>query len=355
MSIPKVSIRKAVRKTSPNYFLDYRIDGKRFRISVGNDLEIAEKIRLDTQSKLLHGHFNLLPHISSNRISLSSLIDEFLDFKKYSIRSTSYKRYENYFNKFREVFHILFPEIETDISLIKSNYIKRCMDYIVKEGWGRKTANGMRELVSSMFNYAMEEGYIEKNPVRQTSNYYIPQKGKVIFYSREQLDIIWNEINPFWIDHIRFMLHTGLRKGEMINLLWENVNYAPSGVSITITSSYEWLTKTGKSRTIPLNATASGIIDRWKGKHREYVFTNEKGKKIHPNQPYNALKKVLIDKKIPGDIHTLRHTFASNLVMKGVDLFTVSKLLGITPETAQIYAHLSADYLKETVAKLDES
>lgn len=130
-------------------------------------------------------------------------------------------------------------------------------------------------------------------------------------------------------------------------------NILETGTSITITSSYEWLTKTGKSRTIPLNKTASKILNKLKGKHNIYVFTNEKGQKIHPNQPYNALKKVLIEKNIPGDVHALRHTFASNLVMKGVDLFSVSKLLGITPETAQIYAHFSPDYLRKTIEKLD--
>jgi integrase len=353
MSIPKVVLRKVNRKTGSTYLLDYKVHGKRYRIAIGNDYDLTEKIQLDTQAKLLRGHFDLLPHAKSNPISLSHLIDAFLNFKKNSIRPTSLKRYENYLTKYREVFNKLFPEVINDITFTKSIYIKRCMDYLLKEGWGKKTINGMRELVSSMFQYAIEEDYVKKNPVRKTTNYYIPEKGKIVFFSEEQLEIIWNEINPFWIDHIKFMLHTGLRKGEMINLKWENVNILETGTSITITSSYEWLTKTGKSRTIPLNKTASKILNKLKGKHNIYVFTNEKGQKIHPNQPYNALKKVLIEKNIPGDVHALRHTFASNLVMRGEDLYSVSKLLGITPETAQIYAHFSQDYLRKTIEKLD--
>lgn len=91
-----------------------------------------------------------------------------------------------------------------------------------------------------------------------------------------------------------------------------------------------------------------------RGRHEIYVFTNKKGLKIYPNQPYNALKKVLKEKNIPGDIHALRHTFASKLVMKGTDLFELSKLIGITPETAQIYAHFSPDHFQNTVEKLDD-
>lgn len=121
------------------------------------------------------------------------------------------------------------------------------MDYLIKEGWSKKTINGMRELVSSLFKFAIEEGYLEKNPVRQTSNYYLPQKGKVIYFTDGQLEIIWKELDPFWIDHIRFILHTGLRKGEMINLTWDNVVTLSGRTSITITSSYEWLTKQVKA------------------------------------------------------------------------------------------------------------
>jgi integrase len=353
MSIPKVVLRKIIRKSDTTYILDYTLQSKRHRIAVGNDLDLAEEIRLDTQSKLMRGHFDLLPHEKRNTISLDQLIDEFLIFKKNSIRDTSSSRYKNYLEGYVVSYKKLFPDVVNDISLTKGNYIKRCMDYLIREGWSKKTINGMRELVSSMFKFAIEEGYIDKNPVRQTSNYYIPEKGKVIFFNDEQLEIIWNEIKPFWIDHIKFMLNTGLRKGEMINLKWENVTTLKTGMSITITSSYEWLTKTGKSRTIPLNKTATDIINKLKGRHDTYVFTNEKGLKIHPNQPYNALKNVLKLKNILGDVHALRHTFASNLVMKGVDLYSLSKLMGITPETAQIYAHLSPEYLRKTVEKLD--
>jgi integrase len=354
MSVPKVNIRELKRKTETIYQLDYNLNGKRHRVAVGSDYNIAEQVKLDTQSKLIKGHFDLLPHTKQKPISLNILIDEFLDFKKNSIRSTSYKRYQNYIKKFHDYFNDFFPDVVQDIGMIRGLYIKKCMDYLIKGNWSKKTINGMRELVSSMFNYAIQEGYIEKNPVLQTKNYYIPEKGKVIFFTDDQLEIIWKELDPFWIGHLKFLLHTGLRKGELINLHWENVNLIDSEYSITITSSYEWLTKTGKYRSIPLNMNATNIIKKQKGKHPIFVFTDKKGKKIHPNQPYNALKKVLKDNEIQGDIHAFRHTFASNLAMNNVDLFSISKLLGTTPETAQIYAHFSPDYFREAIKKLEK-
>jgi integrase len=124
--------------------------------------------------------------------------------------------------------------------------------------------------------------------------------------------------------------------------------------SIAIVSSGSWKTKTGESRVIPLNKTALEIIKNQKGKNKEYVFTSKFGSKIHPDKPYHSLKTALKNLGLKGDVHKLRHTFASRLVMKGRSLYEVQKLLGHKDiKTTMIYAHLSPDYLKESVKVLE--
>ena len=123
---------------------------------------------------------------------------------------------------------------------------------------------------------------------------------------------------------------------------------------ITITSSESWKTKTGESRVIPLSKTAVEIIKKQKGRNSEYVFTLKNGSKIHPDKPYQRFKTALKNVGLTGDIHKLRHTFASKLVMKGRPLYDVQKLLGHRDiQTTMIYAHLSPDYLKDSVKELD--
>jgi len=89
------------------------------------------------------------------------------------------------------------------------------------------------------------------------------------------------------------MVYTGLRKDEMINLKWENVDLNISNPRINIVSSEEWKTKTGNFRSIPLNDPALEIVNRWKGRHEKFVFVSQTNQQINPNKPYAHLKNAL--------------------------------------------------------------
>ena len=65
MSIPKAILRKVDRKLNLTYQIDCTLDGKRYRVTIGNNPDIAEAIRLDTQAKLLRGHFDIFSMIAS--------------------------------------------------------------------------------------------------------------------------------------------------------------------------------------------------------------------------------------------------------------------------------------------------
>jgi site-specific recombinase XerD len=102
-----------------------------------------------------------------------------------------------------------------------------------------------------------------------------------------------------------------------------------------------------------LNDVALGIIKAQKGKNSEFVFTSKEGHQIHPDKIYHALKNALEQIGLEGDVHKLRHTFASSLAMKGVDLGSIRDLLGHTDiATTQRYAHLAPDHLRKAVRAL---
>ncbi|MBL0061245.1 MAG: site-specific integrase [bacterium] len=125
------------------------------------------------------------------------------------------------------------------------------------------------------------------------------------------------------------MYHTGLRKGELSNLTWDDVDLDHDPPSIAIQAKDDWTTKTLKRRIVPLNTRAAEIIKRQaRSKKHNYVFKAPEGGQIHPDKIYRELKRALAVLNLEGDVHQWRHTFASHLVMSGVDIATVSKLLG---------------------------
>ncbi len=162
----------------------------------------------------------------------------------------------------------------------------------------------------------------------------------------------WPAENPNHLTAIvRLALNTGLRKGEIFGLRWTDVDLA--GASLTIRGAGA---KNGQTRYVPLNSEAIDVLTTWQqadGDHGEYVFAGRE-----EGEPLDDVKKawqpVLKAAAIDGfRFHDLRHTFASKLVMAGVDLNTVRELLGHSDIKMTLrYAHLAPEHKASAVAKL---
>lgn len=146
-------------------------------------------------------------------------------------------------------------------------------------------------------------------------------------------------------------LNTGMRRGELLGLEWGSVNLP--GKLLTITAGNA---KSRKARHLPLNTEALDVLTRWKkqaGKDARLVFPSPKtgGRMDNINSSW---EEICIDAKLTDfRFHDLRHTFASRLVMAGVDLNTVRELLGHSDIRMTLrYAHLAPDKLADAVAKL---
>ena len=359
MAIPIVNLRQKKGKKGTSYFIDFTISGKRYRLSVGTNKKTALEICQKKQAQLALGHFDLAGDYNKV-ISLEELIKNFLSSKRNHIRPSSLKRYKNYLDKFIDYMKQYFPAPLLNIREIKTNYIDESFNYFLenevtnKKMWEPKTVNGLRAILIQLFDYGIKQNYLSSNPAKNTKRFRENGKNIVEYFTDKELEMIWKELDEYWVDPLKFIVHTGLRKGEWINLKWDNVTLTGENPSIRIVSSGSWKTKTGESRVIPLNQIALKIIKKQKGKNPEYVFTQKNGSVIHPDRPYHKLKTALKNLGLKGDIHKLRHTFASKLVMKGRPLYDVQKLLGHTDiQTTMIYAHLSPDYLKESVKKLE--
>ena len=147
-------------------------------------------------------------------------------------------------------------------------------------------------------------------------------------------------------------LKTGIRRGELFDLLWSDVDFTAK--TITIRGA---ISKSSKTRHIPLSPTALKVLEEWhtqqqEAKPSERVFSNAKGERFdNTNKAWRGILKASGIENFRW--HDMRHDFASKLVMKGVPLNTVRELCGHTDmNTTLRYAHLAPEHKAEAVALL---
>jgi integrase len=211
------------------------------------------------------------------------------------------------------------------------------------------TANRILIILRFMFNLVMEKWQlpgVRENPASRIPLFQENNKRERYLTEQEIKrlhDAVQQTNNPWFPEMIGLLLVTGVRKSELLNAKWQDVNFSERIWRIP-------MTKSGYARHVPLNDTALSIFltTRKVGSHGTFVFPNPK-----TNKPYTQIstvwKRVRKIAALPDlRLHDLRHSFASLLVNSGRTLYEVQRLLGHSQaRTTQRYAHLSHDTLLE--------
>jgi len=148
---------------------------------------------------------------------------------------------------------------------------------------------------------------------------------------------------------------TGLRKSELLNLRWRNIDLKRCSI---IVESKD--TKNKKPKITYFDPMLTEVLEAIKIKGGEYVFPSpiKKGKPLSDIRTawHNALRRAGLDKQSEGQekivFHTLRHTFASHHMMQGTDPDTLKELGGWKSNEYQRYAHLSPEHKEEAARRL---
>lgn len=227
-------------------------------------------------------------------------------------------------------------------------------EWFNEQGWKPGTFNRCRTVLGSIYKLGIENKRIESNPARLLKPRKEPD-GRVRFLNQFEPDEESRFRKAILAKHAKHLpefeivLNTGLRRKEQyVRIDWSCVDFLRSDLFVPAS-------KNGESRHIPLNAEA---LAAFRARYAETkgqgpIFTAERGG-VRLLSARHWFEDALTDAGIKNlTWHDLRHTFASRLVMAGVDLRTVAELMGHKKiQMTMRYAHLAPAHNSAAVKKL---
>jgi len=331
------TLREYIRKGSVIFFVDFRLDGKRCRISTRtSDRKQAELILKRIEVDIANGTFGYETH-RQREMNLSGFIDNYLQYSKANKAFNTYLLDRHSLRSFRTfVGDVRLDRITTED--IESYKVKRSSE--VKP----TSLNIEIRHLKAAFETAVRWGRNQKNPFQGIRQIKIKDSNFRKYIEKEDVRVLL-EIIPEgrFKDLVTFYLYTGSRRNEALNLKWDDIDLERGEVTFR-------KTKSGNSRIVPFNGILTVLFNRME-KEGNGPFNFRGDFVTHKFKKY--LRSSGIDKDDSLNLHSLRHTFASHLVMAGIDLKTVSVLLGHSSvRVTEMYAHLAPNHMKSTIEQL---
>ena len=329
------------------WYVDYFFRGQRYRYKAGSSKRAAEQLRLRIESEINTGKHN--PAALKREIrgggkageTFGRLVDDFLASYRSRGQTIYYaeraKAWLAYFGEEALVGDIGHIQVEG----FRNERMKKVGPSTVR-----------KDLISlgTMFRWAVGRGFLRENPadplrVRRPSE----PSGREAFLSTEQVECLKEccpkDVRPI----VAWLAESGMRRSEVLKLRWKDLDKRTGWV-------YVASGKTGRSHRIPYTAKLQKIAASLPRRLRsELVFSDSEARPFEPNWVSKQIKAAMVRARIDGaSAHSLRHTFASRLAMKGIPMQAIADLLGqnVATTTAR-YMHLQPEYLKQAMKALD--
>jgi integrase len=320
------------------WYIDYSFNGRRVRKRIGPSREEAVEILKRINRRITKGITTGLDNQSF--LLFEKLCDEYLTFSKANKAKNSHRRDQVSINNLLNTFR---GRLITEITAHELERYKNKRRDKVKPA----TVNRELTCIKHMLTKALDWKLVKENPFKSVKLFKEPP-GRIRYLTEDEiktlLDCCANHVKPIVI----LALNTGMRKGEIMNIRWSDIDMVNRMIKITDS-------KNNESRYVPINDTLFAILLKLENSTSKdtALFLKKNGKPIKyiNNGFYNAMKRAKIENF---RFHDLRHTFASHLVMKGVDIRIIQQLLGHkTLAMTMRYSHVSNEAMKTAVDKLN--
>jgi site-specific recombinase XerD len=296
----------------------------------GDAKTLLDKRRTETlQRKKLPEKFRV------KAVTFSTLCKDALEHSKHSNKEDSTYELQLKVNSLLPIFGN--REAET---ITKQELQKWLADQTATRGWKPSSRNRWQAALSLIFRVGIDNEKIAVNPASRIRR-KTEDNGKVRFLSADEETKLREAItDPLQWAALELSLHTGMRQSEQYSLKWAEVDFERKQIHLP-------MTKNGKPRRIPLNANALAALQVLKNDSDAVFAATLSGAR-------GWFKDAVTRAKLKEYAwHCNKHTFASRLVMAGVDLRTVGELLGHKSLQMTLrYSHLAPEYTTSAVDRI---
>lgn len=290
---------------------------------------------------------------------LMNYFEEYLGYLS-AEKNVSKHTLSNYTSDFKIFTHfLLLKNLPLDMPLIKTRDLRNYLIYLKNDkGYQNESIRRKVNALRSFFYFLTQQEYIDKNPALSI---HAPKREQrlPIYMSEFELNLFLkivestsrkNALHDFCF--FKTLSYTGIRRQEAINLNWNDINFGTNTISIN-------LGKCKKSRIVPMPESLSAKLWEYLQTRlplsSQAVFLSESGNRISPSTTETRFRKYLKKSGLTEKgftMHKLRHTYASHLVLAGVDLLSVQQLLGHSDlNSTQVYTHINTLHLKKQIEK----
>jgi integrase len=241
------------------------------------------------------------------------------------------------------------PVIEADCfeTITTAQIVEFVSGQVARRGLAPKTANRYREILTRLFNWAVEQKGVrlpgDRNPASKVERYR-ESAPNIRFLTLKQIDVQLDALaNDLKLQTmVATLIFGGLRREELLWLTHDDLDlnagkYGMIRVRAKEIGGEAWEPKTKRNRAVPVSS-------------RLWLFPSPEGKRWDPDNFSQDLRATNQDAKLLWGCLDFRHTFGSHLAMKGESLYKISKLMGNSPEIcSRHYAALIPEEMGDSV------
>jgi len=320
----------AIRKIGKKYYIDFYYDGRRIRKPVSESRKDAENALTAVKADMLRGEFRFKREY---KVKFEDFAEEYLEYQK--INKKSWLRDETSLKWLTEHFGELWLSKITPKHI--EDYKKARLEKVMAS-----TVN--RELTTLKHMFTIAEKFRKfdgKNPVKEVKP--LPEIQYVMrILNKEEIERLVKVSSGYLRSMIIIALNTAMRKGEILNLKWNDIDFVEDYIYIKES-------KSNVMRKVPMNSVVREALKSIK-REGDFVFCNPKtGNRFRDF--YRSWKSAREDAGIPDlRFHDLRHSAATLMVMGGIDLVTVKDILGHSNIQMTVkYAHPTPENRRRAV------